>query len=57
LPNNVIPGESEIGLKHEEIDEIKMGKPMPSWKFIPWILDYLGFDLMKKKPAPPAEEE
>lgn len=30
---------------------------MPSWKFIPWILDYLGFDLMKKKPAPPAEEE
>lgn len=57
MPNNVIPGESEIGLKHEEIEEIKMGKPMPSWKFIPWILDHLGFELMKKKPPPPVEEE
>lgn len=30
---------------------------MPSWKFIPWILDHLGFELMKKKPTPPVEEE
>lgn len=30
---------------------------MPSWKFIPWILDHLGFELMKKKPPPPVEEE
>ena len=34
---------------------INDGKPMPSWKFIPWLLDELGFELDKRKP-PPAPE-
>jgi hypothetical protein len=32
------------------------GKPMPAWKFIPWILNYLGMPLDKKKPPPPEEK-
>ena len=35
-----------------EIEEIKTGKPFPAWKFIPWILDALGHELMKKPPPP-----
>lgn len=44
LPNNVEPaGRSQIGLSLKELEDIKTGKPFPSWKFIPWILDYLGY--------------
>lgn len=56
LPNNIIPGLSKIGLSQTEIDEIKSGRPFPSWKFIPWILDNLGYELMKRPPPPPPEE-
>lgn len=53
-PNNVIPGQSKISLSQEEINEIKTGKPFPSWRFIPWILDHLGYQLMRQ-PDPPEE--
>ena len=46
-----------IGLSEAEIEEIKSGKPFPSWKFIPWILDTLGYDLMKRPPPPVEEKE
>jgi adenylate/nucleoside-diphosphate kinase len=57
LPNNVVPGKSKIGLSQSEIDEIKTGKPFPAWKFIPWILDHLGYPLAEKPDPPPAAEE
>jgi len=56
VPNNVIPGLSEIGLSEVEVEEIKTGRPFPSWKFIPWILDELGHELMQRPPPPPPEE-
>jgi hypothetical protein len=46
LPNNVEPELSAVGLSQQEIDEIKLGKPFPSWKFIPWVIDELGYPLM-----------
>jgi hypothetical protein len=57
LPNNVVPGMSKIGLSQNEIDEIKSGKPFPAWRFIPWVLDVLGHELMKKPPPPELTEE
>lgn len=56
IPNNVVPNSSEVGLSEEEIAEIKTGKPFPSWKFIPWILDELKMPLMQRPPPPPPEE-
>ena len=44
-------------MKTNEIDEIKMGRPFPAWKFIPWILDVLGHELTKKPPPPELTEE
>ena len=52
MPNNVEEPNSRIGLSWNEIEEIKSGKPFPSWKFIPWVLDYLGYKLMKRPPPP-----
>ena len=59
LPNNILPYKSKISLSETEFDEIKAGKPFPSWKFIPWILDELGHELMKRPPSAeePKEEE
>ena len=57
VPNNVEEGTSRIGLSWAEIEEIKSGKPCPSGKFIPWILDYLGHKLMKRPPPPEEPEE
>ena len=57
MPNNIDPEESEIGLKQEEIDDIKAGKPFASWKFLPWVLDTLGHSLMKKPPVEVEPEE
>lgn len=48
---------SKIGLGQSEIDEIKTGKPFPAWKFIPWVLDVLGHELMKRPPPPEKTEE
>jgi hypothetical protein len=56
VPNNVEEGNSRIGLSWTEIEDIKSGKPFPSWKFIPWVLDFLGHKLMKR-PPPPEEPE
>ena len=53
LPNNVVPALSKVGLSQSEIDEIKNGKPFPAWRFIPWVLDHLGYELMKRPPPPP----
>lgn len=53
MPNNVVEHESEIGLKEDEVNTIKAGKPFPSWKFIPWILDELNLPLQQK----PEQEE
>lgn len=57
LPNNVVPGKSKIGLSQAEIDEIKTGKPFPAWKFIPWVLDHLGYPLAEKPDPPEPVEE
>lgn len=42
LPNNPMIG-GRIGLSEPELQEIVEGKPFPAWKFIPWILHYLGY--------------
>lgn len=55
LPNNVDPEESSIGLSQKEIDDIKTGNPFASWKFIPWMLDFLGYALKKRDPVEPEE--
>lgn len=52
----MVPNLSKISLSQHEIDEIKQGKPFPSWKFIPWVLDHLGFPLMKRPPPPEPEK-
>jgi hypothetical protein len=39
-----------ICLSSEELQEIKEGKPFPAWKFLPWIMEYLGVPLMVKPP-------
>ena len=58
LPNNVVPGLSKVGLSQAEIDEIRSGKPFAAWRFIPWILDHLGYELAKRPDPPePAEGE
>jgi hypothetical protein len=33
------------------------GKALPAWKCIPWIFEYLGYPLEKKRPPPPEEKE
>jgi hypothetical protein len=54
LPNNIDPDEAMIGLSAKEIEHIKDGKPFPSWKFLPWVLDELGYALMERpKPEEP----
>ena len=55
IPNNPIEG-GRIGLSETELADIVDGKPFPAWKFIPWILDFLGHPLMKKRPPPPEEK-
>jgi len=54
-PNNVVEG-SEINMSQEELDKLKEGIPVPSWKFLPWILEYLNVPL-KRKPIVPKQPE
>jgi hypothetical protein len=55
--NNIVTeGPCMLCLSQNELDAIKEGKPFPAWKFIPWILEFLGVPLMQK-PAPPPEPE
>lgn len=57
LPNNITTeGPCMICLSEKELNEIKEGKPMPSWKFLPWIMEFLGIPLRVKDPPPPAED-
>jgi adenylate kinase family enzyme/YHS domain-containing protein len=51
LPNNPLPG-GKISLSEHELTEVIEGKMFPASKFIPWILNYLGYPLMKKRPPP-----
>lgn len=56
-PNNVTEeGPCMICMSQEELQEIRDGKPFPSWKFLPWILEYLDVPLAQKPPPPPVEE-
>jgi hypothetical protein len=32
---------------------IKEGKKFESWKFIPWILEFMGIPLAQRPPPPP----
>ncbi len=43
-------------LSEQELNEIKEGKPFPSWKFLPWILEFLEIPLTVKPPPPPEED-
>ena len=54
-PNNPLPG-GRIALSEPELQDVMEGKLFPAWKFIPWIFDYLGHQLDKKKPPPPEEK-
>lgn len=57
LPNNVVENLSAISMSQEEINEIKDGKVMPAWKFIPWIFEFLGIELMEKPVQPEDDQE
>ena len=57
LPNNITgDGPCMICLSESELNDIKEGKPMPSWKFLPWIMEFLGISLRVKDPPPPEED-
>ena len=45
-----------ICMSEEELNDIKEGKPIPSWKFIPWIFEFLGVPLTVKEKPPPEPE-
>lgn len=51
LPNNPLPG-GKIGLSEPELNEVIEGKPFAASRFIPWILNYLGYPLEKRRPPP-----
>jgi len=54
-PNNVrTDGPCMVSLSQEELEAIKDGKKFESWKFIPWILEYMGIPLAVRPPPPPA---
>ncbi len=56
LPNNVTDeGPCMVSMSEEELQQIRDGKFIPSWKFLPWVLEYLGVPLMQRPPAPPGE--
>jgi YHS domain-containing protein len=56
-PNNFVKdGKCMIGMSQEELDKVKEGHSMPAWKFLPWILEFLGVP-MKRRPIVPKEPE
>lgn len=55
-PNNIVEGRCMVCLSQEELDKIKDGHPIPSWKFLPWILEYLGIPLKRRPIVPKAPE-
>jgi hypothetical protein len=56
IPNNPMQG-GRIGLSEQELQDVIEGKSIPAWKYIPWILDFLGYPLEKRKPPPPEEKQ
>jgi hypothetical protein len=57
LPNNITnEGPCMICMSESELAEIKEGKPIPSWKFLPWIMDFLNIPLRVKDPPSPEED-
>lgn len=42
-------------MSDQELNEIKEGKMFPAWKFLPWVMEYLGVPLMELPPIPPGE--
>jgi len=57
LPNNITnEGPCMISMSEQELNDIKEGKPMPSWKFLPWIMEFLGVPLRVKDPPPPEKD-
>lgn len=44
-PNNIVEGRCMVCMSQEEVDKIREGHSMPAWKFLPWILEYLGIPL------------
>jgi hypothetical protein len=45
-PNNISnDGPCMVSLSAEELERIKDGRPFESWKFLPWILEYMGIPL------------
>lgn len=49
-PNNLrTDGPCMVCLSNEELNEIKEGKPFAAWKFLPWIMEYLGIPLAVKE--------
>ena len=57
LPNNITEdGDCMVGLNEAELNDIKEGKPFPSWKFLPWVMEFLGVLLRVKDPPPPEED-
>lgn len=57
-PNNLsTEGPCMVCLSAEELQEIKDGKPFAAWKFLPWIMEFLGVPLMIKSPEVKSEDE
>ena len=55
-PNNITDeAPCSICLSQEELDSIKSGAPFPSWKFLPWVLEFLGVPLCISDPPPPEQ--
>jgi len=57
LPNNITTeGPCMVCMSEQELLDIKNGMPIPSWKFLPWIMEFLGVPLRVKDPPPPEED-
>lgn len=55
-PNNPLGG-YKIGLSEQESLDINDGKNFEVQRLVPWVLDYLGHPLEKKRPPPPEKKE
>lgn len=45
-----------ISMSDHELQDIKDGKPIASWKFLPWVMEFLEIPLRIKDPPPPEED-
>lgn len=57
-PNNICfdDGPCMVSMSNEELEAVKEGKVMATWKFLPWILEFLDIPLMVK-PKPVVKDE